>query len=89
MERLLTTSEIEARIAALKAEEAALKAQIRANTPLTVKVSEKGALSIYHGGRFPVTLYAEQWERIFRAAPQITEFIKAHPELARKVPTEA
>jgi hypothetical protein len=34
------------------------------NDTITVRVSQKGALSVYGLGRFPVTLYAEQWERL-------------------------
>ena len=54
---------------------------------LTLKVSEKGALSVYGLQRMPVTLYVEQWERLDaddeRKARR--EFIKAHSkELARK-----
>lgn len=50
----------------------------RANAPkaLTMKVSEKGALSIYGLGRFPVTLYRGQWERLFSARQQIADFVK-------------
>ncbi len=48
---------------------------------LTLKVSEKGALSIYGLGRFPVTLYRGQWERLFAARQMIAEFIKANANL--------
>jgi len=54
-----------------------------ANKPkaLTMKVSEKGALSIYGLGRFPVTLYRSQWERLFTARQQIADFIKTNTAL--------
>ena len=54
-----------------------------ANKPkaLTMKVSEKGALSIYGLGRFPVTLYRGQWERLFGARQQIADFIKTNANL--------
>ena len=54
-----------------------------ANKPkaLTMKVSEKGALSIYGLGRFPVTLYRSQWERLFTARQQIADFIKTNSAL--------
>jgi len=45
---------------------------------LSVKVSAKGAVSIYGLQRFPVTLYAEQWAQVFEKAPAIQEFIKAN-----------
>lgn len=48
---------------------------------LTMKVSEKGALSIYGLGRFPVTLYRGQWERLMTAKPTIEAFIAANDTL--------
>jgi hypothetical protein len=58
----------------------ALVAQLQAQPArkLSLKVSEKGALSVYGMGRFPVTLYREQWERLFSARPEIEAFIKAN-----------
>jgi len=43
-----------------------------------MKVSEKGALSVYGMGRFPVTLYKEQWLRLLAMAEAIKAFIEAH-----------
>jgi len=54
---------------------------------VTYKVSEKGALSVYGMGRFPVTLYAEQWERLDSETERKrrAEFIKANAKtLTRK-----
>lgn len=54
---------------------------------LTYKVSDKGAVSVYGMGRFPVTLYAEQWERLDSEdeRKRRQEFLKAHAkELTRK-----
>ena len=68
----MTTKEMAARIAELEAQIA--KRDFR---ELTFKVSEKGALSVYGMGRFPVTLYASQWERLLADAPKIDAFIKA------------
>ncbi len=48
---------------------------------LTCKVSEKGAVSVYGLGRFPVTLYRSQWERLFNGRQQIVDFIKANATL--------
>lgn len=45
---------------------------------LTMKVSEKGALSVYGMGRFPVTLYKEQWLRLLAMAEDIKAFIEAN-----------
>jgi hypothetical protein len=45
---------------------------------LAMKVSEKGALSVYGMGRFPVTLYKEQWLRLLTMADEIKAFIEAN-----------
>jgi len=60
----------------LREENAALKK--RATTGLLMKVSEKGALSVYGMGRFPVTLYKEQWLKLLDMADEIQAFIAAH-----------
>jgi hypothetical protein len=52
-----------ARIAELETENKNLETQ-KARNGLKMKVSQKGAVSIYGMGRFPVTLYADQWRRI-------------------------
>ena len=43
-----------------------------------MKVSEKGALSVYGMGRFPVTLYKEQWLRLLDMSDEIRSFIAAN-----------
>jgi hypothetical protein len=58
----------------LRAENAALKAP-KASKPITFKVGEKGGLSVYGLGRFPVTLYREQWEKLLDAADAIRTFM--------------
>jgi hypothetical protein len=45
-----------------------------------MKVSEKGALSVYGMGRFPVTLYKEQWLKLLAMADEIKSFIEANNE---------
>lgn len=45
---------------------------------ITLKVSEKGAVSAYGLGRFPVTLYAEQWDKLLAEAEAIKAFIQAN-----------
>jgi hypothetical protein len=52
--------------------------------PLSCKQSEKGAVSVYGLQRMPVTLYAEQWERLLGFAEQVKGFIQSHPGLSRK-----
>jgi len=67
--------------------EAAEKALAVKNAPraISFKVSEKGAVSAYGLGRFPVTLYGEQWARLCDAMPALKEFIAAHAsELSTK-----
>lgn len=60
----------------LRAENAALKN--RATKGVVLKVSEKGGVSVYGLGRFPVTLYKEQWERLLDMANDIRTFIAEH-----------
>lgn len=74
----MTTEE---RIAQLQAENLALASQNAAleaaNAPkLGLKVSDKGALSLYGIGRFPVTLYPEQWTKVLDKDSEIRGFIK-------------
>lgn len=50
---------------------------------LRIKVSEKGAVSVYGLGRFPVTLYKEQWQKILGMADELKEFIEANDHLLK------
>jgi hypothetical protein len=78
-----THAQLLAEIALLRAENAKLASQSKGR--LSMKVTEKGALSIYGMGRFPVTLYASQWERIIGMVDEIKAFIAANASaLARK-----
>jgi hypothetical protein len=45
---------------------------------ITLKVSEKGGVSVYGMGRFPVTLYKEQWIKLLDMADEIRAFIRDH-----------
>ena len=62
----------------LKAKLAELEKQVgpRTGGALSFKVSEKGAVSVYGMGRFPVTLYYEQWVRMLEVAPKLQEFME-------------
>jgi len=60
----------------LRKENAALKKG--AATGITMKVSEKGGLSVYGMGRFPVTLYKEQWLKLLDMSDDIRAFIAAN-----------
>jgi hypothetical protein len=71
-------------LAAAQARNAQLEALLAAaNKPkaLSMKVSEKGAISIYGLGRFPITLYRGQMERLIAHAPTISAFIEANAAL--------
>lgn len=54
-----------------------------ANKPrkLSLKVSEKGAVSVYGMGKFPVTLYSQQWERLLASQDEIKAFMEANRSL--------
>jgi len=60
----------------LKAENERLKNQ--RGRSISLKVSEKGGVSVYGLGRFPVTLYKEQWSKVLAMADEIRTFIKEH-----------
>ena len=60
----------------LRNENAALKKEASSN--VRMKVSEKGGLSIYGMGRFPVTLYKEQWLKLLDMSDEIRAFIAAN-----------
>jgi hypothetical protein len=67
---------LQAEVERLKAENAALKA--RATRGISIKVSEKGGVSVYGLGRFPVTLYKEQWTKLLDMADDIRAFLTEH-----------
>lgn len=78
-----TEEELKAELERLKKENEALKA--RSSKAVSLKVSEKGALSVYGLGRFPVTLYQEQWVKLLDLEPDIRAFIAEHQgELKKK-----
>jgi hypothetical protein len=78
----MSDEDLKAELEKLRAENAALKGG--AAKP-RLKVSEKGAVSIYGMGRFPVTLYKEQWLRLLDMAEEIRAFIAANDaQLKRK-----
>jgi hypothetical protein len=75
----------EEKMARLETENKALKDQIEQRKPgqLRLKVSEKGALSVYGLGRFPVTLYKEQWRRLLDYSDEMKAFLKDNDHLLR------
>ena len=73
----------------LKAQLAALQEKNKARGPRAIdfKVSEKGGVSVYGLGRFPVTLYYEQWVRLLDQVDQLREFLEENkPSLKLKNP---
>lgn len=72
----MTDENLRAELERLKAENEQLKSQ--RGRSVSLKVSEKGGVSVYGLGRFPVTLYKEQWTRLLAMADEIKAFLKAH-----------
>jgi hypothetical protein len=72
----VSDEDLKAEVERLRDENAALKKG--AALGVRMKVSEKGAVSIYGMGRFPVTLYKEQWLKLLDMSDEIRAFIAAN-----------
>ncbi|HKA45756.1 MAG TPA: hypothetical protein VKF40_27450 [Burkholderiales bacterium] len=72
----MSDDELKAELERLRKENASLKKG--AARGVSMKVSEKGGLSVYGMGRFPVTLYKEQWLKLLDLSEEIRAFIAAH-----------
>ena len=72
----MSDEEMRAELERLKAENEQLKSQRGRSVGL--KVSEKGGVSVYGLGRFPVTLYKEQWSKLLDMSDEIRDFIKSN-----------
>ena len=68
----------------LRAENERLKQQGTKAGGLTFRVSEKGAVSVYGLGRFPVTLYQEQWDKLLAQVDELRQFIDANRASLKK-----
>lgn len=79
---MASEEDLQAEIARLRAENENLKKPARGQ--MSLKVSEKGALSVYGLGRFPVTLYREQWEKLLGMSDEILTFIHDNDEKLKK-----
>lgn len=79
----MTTEDETSELARLRAENEALKKATKAGG-LALKISEKGGLSVYGLGRFPVTLYQEQWDKLLAQADDIRAFIEANRDRLKK-----
>lgn len=69
----MADEDLQAELERLRAENESLKQ--RRTGAISMKVSEKGAVSVYGLGRFPVTLYQEQWQKLLGIADEIRAFI--------------
>lgn len=72
----MADEDLKAELERLKAENDQLKSQ--RGRAVSLKVSEKGGVSVYGLGRFPVTLYKEQWTKLLAMTDEIRAFIKEH-----------
>ncbi len=72
----MADEDLKAELERLKAENERLKGQ--RGRSVSLKVSEKGGVSVYGLGRFPVTLYKEQWAKLLATTDEIRAFIKEH-----------
>jgi hypothetical protein len=72
----MSEEDLQAELERLRAENEALKRSAKRGT--SIRVSEKGGVSVYGLGRFPVTLYKEQWLKLLAMADEIRAFITAH-----------
>ena len=70
----MSDDDLKAELDRLRAENERLKN--RTSRGVSLKVSEKGGVSVYGLGRFPVTLYKEQWTRLLDMADDIRSFIR-------------
>ena len=81
----MADNDVEHELQRLREENERLKAR-RSTGEVTLRVSEKGGVSVYGLGRFPVTLYQEQWEKLLAHVEQIRAFIAENRDhLKRKV----
>ncbi|HYT72929.1 MAG TPA: hypothetical protein VEK78_16195 [Gemmatimonadales bacterium] len=70
------SDDLQGELEKLRKENAELRA--KAGKATYLKVSEKGGVSVYGLGRFPVTLYQEQWVKLLAMADDIRQFIEEH-----------
>ena len=78
-----TNEELKARIAELEKQVSGKR-----TGRIEFKVSEKGGVSVYGLGRFPVTLYYEQWQRLLGAADDLRAFLETNKDKLKLKSTE-
>ena len=79
----MSDTDLKAELERLKKENEELKQGKRRGGSLHLKVSQKGAVSLYGMGRFPVTLYKEQWLRMLDFSEEIRKFISENENLLK------
>jgi hypothetical protein len=83
----MADDDVQRELERLRRENEALRA--RTARGISLRVSEKGGVSVYGLGRFPVTLYKEQWNKLLAMADEIRAFIREHDSaLKAKEPRE-
>lgn len=83
----MSDEDIKAELERLRAENEALKRS--SSKGLSLRVSEKGAVSVYGLGRFPVTLYKEQWLRLLDMSEDIRMFINQNEAQLKSKATQS
>ena len=78
----MSDEEMQQELERLRAENARLKQTV--GKGVSLKISEKGGVSVYGLGRFPVTLYQEQWRKLLDNADDIRAFIAANESQLKK-----
>jgi hypothetical protein len=81
---MVESDDVQRELERLRAENEALRSQKRTAGSLAFKVSDKGAVSVYGLGRFPVTLYQEQWDKLLAQADELKKFINENRDLLKK-----
>jgi hypothetical protein len=80
----VSDDELRSELEKLKAENAALKKAPAPQRAFSMKVSEKGGVSVYGLGRFPVTLYQEHWDVLLEKAGEIRTFLDENRDRLKK-----
>jgi hypothetical protein len=80
----MSDTDLQSELERLRAENEALKSGRAPKGAVSLRVSEKGAVSLYGLGRFPVTLYKEQWERLLQHTDEIRQFLADNDEKLKK-----